>query len=292
MTNGRSAAVVVNFNAGDWLARSVASLLALPLRHVVVVDNGSTDGSLDTLPDDDRIQVIRNSDNRGYAAAVNQGVSATATPFVLLCNPDLIVQTTDAIDRLEPLLDEQPAIGVVGIAVRNLDGSIQRACLRRDPTPGRSIVTMLGFERFGLPGVNLPGPIPTEVTPAEAVSGAVLFVRRACWDALGGFDEGYFLHCEDLDLFRRARDLGWAVVLAPVITACHAGGVSHRRRRLASERHKHRGMLRYYRRFVAPGMPWPLRGLWPAIIRLRLVLLTPWWALRDRLAARSNGSDQ
>ena len=98
-------------------------------------------------------------------------------------------------------------------------------------------------------GVDVPGPIPDAVIETENVSGALMLLSRAAFDRLGGFDEGYFLHCEDLDLCRRARDAGYAVLLAGDVRVRHAKGGSSAHRPVFVSYHKHRGMWRWFRKF-------------------------------------------
>ncbi|MDX1568921.1 MAG: glycosyltransferase family 2 protein [Xanthomonadales bacterium] len=279
----RTDAVVVNFNAGEWLARCALSLLKEPaVAALTVVDNGSTDASMTGLPEDPRVAVISNPDNRGYAAAANQGAGAGSGEFLLFSNPDLEL-VTGSLATLQELLDADPEVGIAGVQVVGPGGQEQRACRRRSPTPGRALITMLGLEWLGLPGVNLRSSMPSVPQPLDGVSGALLFVRRRCFEALGGFDEGYFLHCEDLDLFERARAAGWKILFVPQVTARHAKGISQRGRRLASEAAKHRGMVRYYRRFHAASWPRGLRWLWPALVGARFALFSPFWWAADRL---------
>jgi GT2 family glycosyltransferase len=128
---------------------------------------------------------------------------------------------------------------------------------------------------------------------AEAVSGALMLLPKAVFDAVGGFDEGYFLHCEDLDLCRRVRDAGHAVLLAGGIRVVHARGGSSRRRPLFVSWHKHRGMWRWFRRFD-PAARHPLlvplvwAGLWAHFALTAPRLAWSGWRVRRRRAALSD----
>ncbi len=277
--SGRVDALIVNYEAGPWLRRAVAALeKPLEIDRIIVVDNASTDDSLAGLPE--TVRIVRNPENRGYATAMAQAAEQATAPFLLLLNPDLELEE-GALAHLLTVADAQPRAGIVGAFVAGLDGQEQRACRRRTPTPGRSAVTMLGLERLGLSGVNIRDALPSGPVRMEAVSGAVLLVRRSCWDELGGLDTGYFLHCEDLDLFRRALEAGWEVWFQPLAHARHVGGYSHRGGRARAERHKRDGMLRYFDRYDAPRLG-ALAPLWRALIRLRFALKRPFLARADR----------
>ncbi len=282
-------AVIVNYNAGNWLERCVRALAAGgEVQSIRVIDNASTDDSLEGVGEWEqagRISVIRNRENVGFGRACNQALAGASEPCYLLVNPDCIVDP-GAVGELRRVLTADPNAGIAGALIVDADGREQRACRRRAPTLKRTWNTMLGLERLGREGVNVRGPLPDAPTEVEAVSGALMLVRAACFQAIGGFDEGYFLHCEDLDLFARARAAGWRVLFVPSARARHALGVSQRGRRLAAERHKHAGMVRYFRRHLGPASAWPVRWLWPALIWARYLALAPLWWWRQRRESR------
>lgn len=273
---------IVNYNAGSWLRRCVDSIIdGESAARIIVVDNDSTDGSLQSLDDlhqPGRIELIENPTNRGFGAAVNQALTGTSADYLLVLNPDCDLQP-DALSQLVVALDDRLQAGIAGPLVCDLDGTEQRACRRRTPTPRRSLITMLGLQRLGLAGVNITGPLPQEATEVDAVSGAAILIKRQCWEQLGGFDVQYFLHCEDLDLFLRAQHAGWKVLFVPKARVTHAKGVSQRSDPVQAEHYKHQSMLRYYRKFFADSTGAPLRWLWPGLIKLHLMTLMPvlWW---------------
>jgi GT2 family glycosyltransferase len=280
-------AVIVNFNAGQWLGRAVRALLdsSTPVQ-LMVVDNDSSDDSLDGIAkplEEGRLRLIRNATNRGYASASNQVLAHAQAEYYLLLNPDCEVDT-DTIGHLCQSLLDHPEAAIAGALVLDADGREQRACRRREPTPARSLVTMLGLESW-LPdsGVNVRGPLPQTSTMVDAVSGALLLVRGSAFRHLGGFDEAYFLHCEDLDLFHRIREAGWKVLFEPAARAHHAKGVSQKSAPLASERHKHAGMVRYYRRHLAADNMLPLRWVWPLLIWAHYQVMAPIIKFRSRV---------
>ena len=204
------AVIIVNYNSGAFLKQCLVSLRqsTIPL-EIVVVDNGSSDGSADFISKASRVsdcQLIRNLTNLGFAVAVNQGVQSTIAEDILLINPDCIVQP-HSVAGLK-LAMQREECGAVGGLVFGFDGREQAGCRRRDPTLARSVIKLLGKlgVRFGLMGVDLTTEsLPVSPIQVDAVSGAFMMIHRESFDAIGGMDEGYFLHFEDLDLCRRLR---------------------------------------------------------------------------------------
>ena len=216
------AVVVVAHDSGDLLVECVARVAAAAgVGEVVVVDNGSRDGA----PARTGARVIRNEGNPGFAVACNQGAAATRAPYLLFLNPDCLVEP-DTVSRL------------LAVADPDLSSAVGRA--------------------FG----RTPQPLShgSELTTVDATSGALMLVRRRVFDAIGGFDEGYRLHCEDLDLCRRIRAAGSRVVVAERVPVVHVKGTSSRARPWFVLWQKHRSMLRYYRKFDAPKHAWPTRA--------------------------------
>jgi GT2 family glycosyltransferase len=264
-------AVIVNFNGGALLARSVESILSSQrVGDVFVVDNGSSDGSLAgirSLSDRDRrLCLIENQRNLGFAVASNLGLRRAAGEYSLLVNPDCVVEL-DAIERLVSVMIADPRIGMAGCMIRNPDGSEQRGARRRIPTPWRSLVDILHLDalfpsdpRFS--GIDMQGePLSDGPMEVEALSGAFMLVRRSALNNVGALDEGYFLHCEDLDWCMRFRQKGWKVVFVSGASVVHDQGTCSRSRPIFVEWHKHRGMMRFYRKFFRDQYPWTLMGL-------------------------------
>src|SRR5690606_6474826 len=143
--------------------------------------------------------------------------------------------------------------GVLGADVRDSAGEPARGTRRRDPTLRRVLMSASGLARWqhrwpALAGIEMQAggaPVP-DVEPVDAVSGACMYVSRPLFERIGGFDEGYFLHCEDLDLCRRARDAGSTVAVVHAARVRHEQGSSSRWRPVFVSRHKHRGMWRWF----------------------------------------------
>lgn len=273
-------AVIVNYNAGNLLQACVAALLP-QVAQVIVVDNASHDGSALACARhhaaQPALQWVRNTSNRGFAAACNQGWALATQPAVLFLNPDCVA-APEAVARLWQAL-QAPEVGMVGGLLLNPDGSEQRGARRYLPTPARAAAQLLGLawlaQRWpdlvppqAVPVFNLhQQPLPPEPEAVEAISGACMLVKRQAVAEVGLWDEGYFLHCEDLDWCQRFARHGWRVLFVPTARFVHAQGSCSRQRRLFVEWHKHRGMARFYCKFY--------RGRYPALL-LWLVMVAIW----------------
>ncbi|WP_210208140.1 glycosyltransferase family 2 protein [Rhodoplanes roseus] len=274
--------IVVNYNAGGFLRDTIDAVLAsCAVARVVVVDNGSTDDSLAGLPRSgpgSRLDVIRNAVNLGFATACNVGLGHASADFVLLLNPDCRPMP-GAIERLIAVLIEHPDAGMSGPLLLNPDGSEQAGGRRAVPTPWRSLVRTLGLARFSrvVPAFTDYGlhrePLPAQPIAVEAISGACMMVRRDALRRVGLMDERYFLHCEDLDWCMRFRRGGFPILFTPEARVVHQKGVSSRSRPIATEWHKHRGMVLFYRKFFRETYPAPLMALVLAGIWLRFAVV-------------------
>lgn len=275
--------IVVSHDSGDELGRAVAAVLAQdsPI-DVIVVDNASRDGSIERLPDDPRLRVLRNPDNRGFAVACNQGANIATGSHLLFLNPDCLLPP-DAATQLHRMVAADAGVGVWGARLLNADGTRQAAARRRTPTPGRALRRALGIGRGGVEMSEATMGSSGAIEYVDAVSGALMLLPRGVFEQLGGFDEGYVLHCEDLDLCRRVLQAGFRVAVANDLRVTHFKGTSSRRRPVWVEWQKHRGMLRYFRKFDATSSPWWLRlavpiGVW---MRFTLAALRAWWRVRQ-----------
>jgi GT2 family glycosyltransferase len=271
--------VIVNYNAGSLLRSCVESLLACPLDiEIIVVDNASHDGSLDGLPKSPCIRVIRNPTNVGFAAACNVGMQVSSAPFFLFLNPDCYFEP-GAVATLLAGLQSGDRVGMVGGLLVNEDGTEQGGGRRAVPTPWRSFVRAFGLQRFANRWPKLfydfhlhKQPLPDSPIEVEAISGACMLVRRDVMEDVGLWDEGYFLHCEDLDWCMRFRQKGWKILFVPDARISHALGACSQSRRVFVEWHKHKGMLRFYRKFFRHQYPGVLMGLVVAGVWLRFGL--------------------
>lgn len=290
--------IIVNYNASQWIVACVLSALN-QVDEVIVVDNASTDDSLAKLeaafPRDRRLKIVRNRVNLGFAAGCNIGAQATAGSHLFFLNPDCVL-TADSVKRLLRVLDDNPDVGMVGGLLVNPDGTEQAGGRRAIPTPWRSFVRAFGLSRFADRWPRLffdfhlhKQPLPSHPIEVEAISGACVLVRRAAMQDVGHWDEGYFLHCEDLDISMTLRGKGWKIMFVPDARIVHDKGACSRARPIFVEWHKHRGMMRFYRKFFQHQYPGPLMWLVALGIWLRFGLVTTYcivkrvtWALGSK----------
>ncbi|MGH8378815.1 MAG: glycosyltransferase family 2 protein, partial [Gammaproteobacteria bacterium] len=148
------------------------------------------------------------------------------------------------------VLDAYPKAGMAGCLLKNPDGSEQRGGRRRLPDLSSSLRRLIYGQSHAERGFDLVNtPLPDAPVEVEAISGAFMLVRRAVVDTVGLMDEGYFLHCEDLDWCMRFRQAGWKIMFVSAVSIVHYQGVSSRSRPVFVLWHKHRGMWRFYRKF-------------------------------------------
>ena len=248
-------AVVVNYNAASHLVTCVASLRANGVDPVIVVDNGSTDGSRAALAAaDPAAKWVDAGSNLGYGRAANAGAAHAPEGDLLICNPDVILDA-GAVDALSARLLDDPRLGVVGPTVRNADGSVYPSA-RQFP----DLVDAVGHGLLGMVAPRNPFTRRYRMldwdhaSPADVdwVSGACLLARRQAWDDVSGFDHAYFMYLEDVDLCWRIRRRGWVVGYEPAAGVTHIQGVStnlHPYRMIAEH---HRSMWRFARQSL-PG---------------------------------------
>lgn len=229
-------AIVVSWNTADLLDRCLGSLRDHApsgwATEVIVVDNGSTDGSADLVRDrwpDARL--IANEVNRGYTAANNQAIAVAGGEQLLLINADAFL-TPGCADVLLERMALDPQAAVVAPRLVYGDGSFQRWTAGREPGPGAALVHFSGLgtaTRWGTHrGLWLGRDVRTPFQP-DWVSSACMLVRRSAIDAVGAMDETWFVYMDDVDLCRRARRGGWTVWYEPAATAIHLMGQSTKR---------------------------------------------------------------
>jgi GT2 family glycosyltransferase len=231
MSGGRMDVVVVNYNTRDHLRSCLASLHGQS-GTVVVVDNGSTDGSQGMVRGEYPDAVLLDDGvNRGYGAAANAGIRVGSAPYVLVLNSDTIIPD-GALASLCLYLDQHPDVAMLGPRLVNPDGTLQSSCFPF-PTPFTSFLgeSGLGFFIRFIPAVRQRYPRTwSHDRPRNVpwVLGAALALRREAFDAVGAFDERYFMYFEEVDLAYRLQKAGWRVHFAPVADMTHVGAASTR----------------------------------------------------------------
>ena len=274
--------VVVTHRSGATIDDCLARLrTAEGVAAIRVVDNASDDDTLTVVQRhaaaDTRVRFIANPDNPGFAVACNQGVDALVEPrdatWLAFVNPDCLVEA-DTLAHLRTHARQLDGNALIGADLVDEDGIRDPAARRRDP----DFAGMLGSVLHSPPGarVHVPLDVARSVQQVDAVSGALMLMPRILFERVGGFDAGYRLHAEDLDLCRRVRDAGAVVAVANDVRVVHVRGVSSRSRPLFVEWHKHRGLWRWFGKFEAPQRSPAMRAAVFAMIWARF----PFAALR------------
>jgi N-acetylglucosaminyl-diphospho-decaprenol L-rhamnosyltransferase len=222
-------AVVVNYNAGDHLLDCIRSLKADGVDEIVIADNASTDGSTQSAVRAEPSVVVHNTGgNLGFGAGANRGAVVATGDLLLLMNPDTVVEP-GMVKVLVEALERDRGIGIIGPRVENPDTTLYPSA-RAFPALGDAVGhAFLGFvapaNRFSRRYKLLDWDHAT-ASDVDWVSGTALMVRRDVWEALGGFDEGYFMYVEDVDLCWRAWQAGWRVTYEPAARLVHVIGIS------------------------------------------------------------------
>ncbi|WP_428515097.1 glycosyltransferase family 2 protein [Roseovarius sp.] len=232
MTASTLSIIIVNWNTREMLRNCLSSIyvhsdgLAL---DVIVIDNASTDGSPELVAADfPQVRLIRNAENRGFAAANNQGFEIAKGEQVLLLNSDTIIHG-NVLERSVDWLSAHPKVAAMGCRVLNTDGSVQKTCSRY-PSLLNQILLTSGLSRLPWPRflgryqmADWNRDVEREV---EVISGCYLLVRRAVIDQIGPLDESFFFFGEETDWCKRMREAGWLLVFAPIGEITHHGGGS------------------------------------------------------------------
>lgn len=257
-------AVVVTHRSGSTIDACLTRLRAADgVAQIRVVDNASDDTTLAIVQRhaslDPRVHFIGNPDNPGFAVACNQGARDGDAPWIAFVNPDCLVDA-DTLARLRAHADALAAPCLLGTELVGEGGARDPAARRRDP----DFAAMLRDPQARV--LAVPRDAAQSLQRVQAISGALMLLPRTLFDRIDGFDTGYRLHAEDLDLCRRAREAGAVIAVANDIVVLHVRGVSSRSRPVFVEWHKHRGLWRYFRRFEAAHRSWPQRvAVWTMI---------------------------
>jgi GT2 family glycosyltransferase/lipopolysaccharide/colanic/teichoic acid biosynthesis glycosyltransferase len=229
--------IIVNYNVRDFLHSALVSIFkALKgiKGEVFVVDNASDDGSSEMVRQSfPRVRLIENSSNVGYAKANNQALVRARGKYLLLINPDTVVQE-GTFRTLIKFLENNSDVGMVGCKILNPDGTLQLACRRSFPTPWTALTKVLGlgslfpssrlFAKYNLTYLN-----PDENYEVDAVSGSFMMVRKEVYAHIGGLDETFFMYGEDIDWCYRVQQAGWKVFYVSDTQIIHYKGESTRR---------------------------------------------------------------
>jgi len=303
--------VIVNYNVKAFLEQC---LIAIERARgdmnieIFVVDNASVDGSQSMVKKRfPYVKLIENSQNVGFSTANNQAIAKAQGYYVLIINPDTLIQE-DTLTALKQYLDEHPLVGAVGCKLINPDGSFQIASRRSFPTPWVAFSRIVGLSRifpksplFGQYNVTYVDPdIETEV---DVLSGSLMMLRRKALEQVGYFDEDYFMYGEDIDLSYRIKKAGWQIIYTPNTKAIHYKGESTKKSEFSAITRFYSTMLIFvgkhfsgrhsfalrvlltlgiYFRAVMAFLVQTLRNLFPPLLDIGLILISLFLAVRIR----------
>ena len=264
--------VVVTYNALPWVERALESARG---HETVVVDHGSTDGTLELVRERFPEARVIEQENKGLGGGSNAGMRIASGDYFLLLNSDAWA-LDDAVERLVAFAEEHPEAAVVGPRLLNPDGSLQRS-VRGFPTVWRLATEYLFLRKLAprsraLNAFYGSGFDHEEVREAEFLMGSVLLVRREAADTVGLFDEDFFMFSEETDWLYRFRQAGWKVLFTPDAEFVHVGGATTRQNWGPMFREQVRGHVRFLAKHRGPKEAERARRLLLASLRLRGVV--------------------
>lgn len=282
--------VVVTYRSRDLVDGCLGSALAHtpPGTRVHVVDNGSTDGTVEHVraryPD---VAVTVRPDNPGFAVANNLVLRSVRAPVVLLLNPDCELHA-GTVDHLLARLAAEPNVGVLGCRLLTADGTLDHAAKRMIPSPLEA-ARYFAARVVGRRGGRYTAPDLDEHASGDvdAVNGAFMLVRTSALAEVGLLDEAYWMYGEDLDWCTRFRRAGWRVVYDGTVSSTHLKGGSAGVRSVRLNYHFHRSMARYYR--THGGAPVPVRAAVTGAVWARFAAVATVDTARRALAAAPGG---
>ncbi|AOY75539.1 glycosyltransferase family 2 protein [Clostridium formicaceticum] len=248
--------IIVNYNTIELTKQTLHSIFDKKynfIYEVFVVDNASTDGSVDMIKTEfPQVQLIENNQNLGFSKANNLAITLAEGKYILLLNSDTVV-LEDCLSKSLSYLDAHPEIGVLGCQVILKNGQLDHACKRGFPTPEASLYYILKLnklfpnsKRFGQ--YDLTYLSDQEVNQVDAVTGAFMMVRRGVIDEVGGLDEDFFMYGEDLDWCYRIKKAGWKIIYYPEAKIIHYKGASNKKKKVKIVYEFHRAMYLFYKK--------------------------------------------
>ena len=251
--------VIVNWNTRDVLEQCLKSIYASQTANqfeVWVVDNSSSDGSVQMVSESfSQVRLIANESNVGFAHANNQAINSSSGEYVMLLNPDTVIEK-DVIESLVNLLNQKPDFGAVGPRLLNPDGTLQESAYP-EPTLFREFWRMFHLDRF----YNI-GEYPMDDWPldhareVDVLMGACILIRRKVFDQVGFLDEEFFIYSEEVDFCTRIRNYGWRLAWYPTTKVVHFGGQSTQQISQEMFLQLYQGKIQYFRKHHTGFVVW------------------------------------
>jgi GT2 family glycosyltransferase len=221
--------IIVNWNSGSYLSKCVNSIFETnnidKVRSILIIDNNSSDSSIDSLKANNKIKLIRNKVNIGFAKACNVGFKLCTSQFILLLNPDTRLLNNTLSDCLS-FMNDNKAINVLGCQLLNDDGAISPSC-SRFPTPIRILKDAIGLSKIA-PFLFRPGIVMTDWDHknsryVDQVMGAFMLMQKSVFEMIGYFDEQFFVYYEEVDFSKRLAEKNGRSFFNSTIQAVHIG---------------------------------------------------------------------
>lgn len=268
---------IVSYNSRELLRDCLASIESERWKQVIVIDNASTDGSYEMVRQDfPWVKLISSGKNDGYGAAANRAITSCSSEYVLLLNCDTLVQP-GSVQALSSYLDQHPQVAIAGPHLVNPDGTSQISCFRF-PTPLQILMRDTSLSPFIRRFYNsFLDESHHDDRNVPWVLGAALAIRRLAFDAVGGFDESFFMYFEEVDLCYRLYEAGWEVHFARAARVTHLGGGSTKQHHAVMEVQLYKSLWHFYLRHYS--------GSQRFLLRLVITYLMLRNIVRDRLRA-------
>lgn len=218
--------IIVTYNSEETIRDCLKSVLSNSEQtKVIVVDNNSSDKTLEVVRQFPKVKIIQNKENFGFGKANNTGVKSSTGDYIFFLNPDCVVEK-DAIEKLAGFLDKNNETAVVGPKLVNKDESLQKE-ISPFPTLVSEILVLLRLHRVGIfKKIVYPNYDYNKTQEVEHLMGSALMMRRSVFDKVGGFDENFFLWFEETDLLKRISEKGYKIVYYPEAIVKHLVGQS------------------------------------------------------------------
>src|SRR3989338_1386333 len=273
--------IICNYNTRRFLEKNLAALkkaLKNISSEIIVVDNGSTDGSASLVSSQfPSVRLIRNSQNLGYSQGYNQGTKIASGRYILHLNSDIEWSSGSDLKNLISFLDNNPRIGIAGCKIITSGGRLDLPCKRSLPTLTNVLFQFSGLYRI-FPGNKLLGEYyltyldENKAQYVDCLMGAFMLIRKSVFDQIGLLDERFFIYGEDIDFCFRAVRAGWKIYYYPSLTVLHSHGGTTNKSKLKHLYLFHKAMYHYYHKHLTQQSPFLLNLLVDLAIATRFAI--------------------
>ncbi len=259
--------IILSYNSKHIILDCLESIPVREDWEIIIPDNGSTDGSKDAiLKQFPKITFIENGKNLGFAAGNNMGIHKSTGEYILLLNPDTVVQP-DTIETVLKYLESHPKVGAATCRVELSNGTLDYSCHRNFPDPVNSFLHFIGLKKIS---AYTNTNIPNIIHEIDSLTGAFALIRRTAGDQVNWLDEDYFYNAEDIDFCYKIKERGWQVMYIPQVKIIHYKGYASKASRESKKRwavHSTDAMKLFYQKHLAKKYPFIVNwivylGIW------------------------------